>query len=88
MKKIDESRKRRLTDVVCFLLALAVIVVCALKVLLRNIIWIKFPVIFALGIAMNALLSYRNYRRYHKHYRMFMIITVVLVVVFAAVTFG
>ena len=87
MKKVDELRKQRLTGAVCFLLALAVIVVCALKVLLRKIIWIKFPAIFALGIVMNALLSYRNYRRYHKHYRVFMIITVVLVVVFAAVTF-
>lgn len=87
-RKKEKPVRDGLMDAGCALLALVVIAVCAVKIILRNVIWIKFPVIFALGIILNALLTYRNYRRYHKYYRVFFGITVVLMIVFAAVTFG
>ena len=87
-RKKEKPVRDGLMDAGCALLALVVIAVCAVKIILRNVIWIKFPVIFALGIILNALLTYRNYRRYRKYYRVFFGITVVLMIVFAAVTFG
>lgn len=87
-RKKEKPVRDGLMDAGCVLLALVVIAVCVVKIILRNVIWIKFPVIFALGIILNALLMYRNYRRYHKYYRVFFGITVVLMIVFAAVTFG